>query len=436
MMMQTYKLSELSEAEIIALCERPAVQFDKIAPAVQQIIGEVKEKGDAALRAFNSRFDGYTSEQLVETVPDLEEVRPLLSEEACAAFDTAFHNINAFHMAQRPQSLSVQTMPGVDCYREARPIDAVGLYVPGGTAVLPSTVLMLGVPAMIAGCSTRVMATPPREDGTVAPEILYCAALTGITHILKAGGAHGVAALAYGTESVPKVHKIFGPGNQYVTCAKMMLQQSQAQVAIDMPAGPSEVLVIADNGSDPEFLAADLLSQAEHGADSQVLFVCTDAQLLDDTLSQIDAQLSHLPRREAAEKALANSSAVLADDMDAAIAFSNRWAPEHLIIASDNAEDYVPLIRNAGSVFLGPWTPESAGDYASGTNHTLPTSGYANMYSGVSLDSFYKLITFQKLSKEGLQNLGRTVEVMADAEGLEAHKQAVSRRLNRIKNEA
>lgn len=436
MMMQTHKLSELSEAEIAALCERPAVQFDKIAPAVQQIIGEVREKGDAALRAFNTRFDGYTSEQLVETVPGIEEVRPLLSDEACAAFDTAFQNINAFHMAQRPQSLSVQTMPGVDCYREARPIDAVGLYVPGGTAVLPSTVLMLGVPAMIAGCPTRVMATPPRKDGTVAPEILYCAALTGITHILKAGGAHGVAALAYGTESVPKVHKIFGPGNQYVTCAKMMLQQSEAQVAIDMPAGPSEVLVIADTGSDPEFLAADLLSQAEHGADSQVLFVCTDAQLLDETLSQIDAQLSHLPRREAAEKALANSSAVLADDMDAAIAFSNRWAPEHLIIASEHAEDYVPLIRNAGSVFLGPWTPESAGDYASGTNHTLPTSGYANMYSGVSLDSFYKLITFQKLSKEGLQNLGRTVEVMAEAEGLEAHKQAVSRRLNRINKEA
>lgn len=428
--MKTYILSELSRAEIKKLCERPAVQFDKIAPIVQEIISDVKVKGDAALREYTQKFDGSAPDKIVVSVPSEEDIE--LADDKKTAFKTAFDNIYKFHRAQRPRKLVVETMPGVVCSREARPIQSVGLYVPGGTAVLPSTVLMLGVPAMIAECPVRVMATPPRKDGSIAPEILYCAGLTGITHIVKAGGAQAVAAMAYGTETVPKVNKIFGPGNQYVTCAKMLLQQSDAVVSIDMPAGPSEVLVIADDCADAEFLAADLLSQAEHGPDSQVVFVTTSQMLLDQTITEIGKQIETLPRRKAAHMALGNSSAVLVNTMADAIHFSNEWAPEHLIISAENAAEYSSDIINAGSVFFGKWTPESAGDYASGTNHTLPTSGYAAMYSGVSLNSFYKLITFQELTKEGLRNLGPTVEMMADSEGLEAHKQAVTRRLNRL----
>ncbi len=430
--MKTYTYSDLDKSQIKKLCERPAVQFDKIAPVVQEIIENVKEKGDAALRDYTLKFDGFAPKNMIMGVPAINDIE--LSEEKRKAFDTAFNNIYSFHRAQRPRKLVVETMPGVICSREARPIQSVGLYVPGGTAVLPSTVLMLGIPAMIAECPVRVMATPPAKDGSIAPEILYCAALTGMTHIVKAGGAQAVAAMAYGTESIPKVNKIFGPGNQYVTCAKMLLQQSDALVSIDMPAGPSEVLVIADDKADAEFLAADLLSQAEHGGDSQVFFVTTSKELLDKTLAEVDKQLELLPRHEAARKALSNSSALLTETMAEAIEFSNEWAPEHLIISAENAAQYSSQILNAGSVFLGKWTPESAGDYASGTNHTLPTSGYAAMYSGVSLDSFYKLITFQELTEDGLRNLGPTVEVMAEAEGLEAHKQAVTRRLNRLSN--
>ncbi|MCC5934380.1 MAG: histidinol dehydrogenase [Balneolales bacterium] len=428
--MKTYHYSSLSASEIAALCKRTAVNFDRIEPVVREILQQVKTQGDVAVQALTQKFDGFSPDPLVISVPDLGDIE--LSAEKKAAFDRAFSNIHAFHLAQRPSLLSVETMTGVVCRREARPIEAVGLYVPGGTAVLPSTVLMLGVPAMIAECPVRVMATPPRKDGSIAPEILYCAALTGITHIVKAGGAQAVAAMAYGTETVPKVNKIFGPGNQYVTCAKMLVSQSDAIVGIDMPAGPSEVLVIADETADPEFVAADLLSQAEHGADSQVVLVTTSEALLAETLAEVARQLETLPRMEAARLALANSSAVLVESREQALAFSNLWAPEHLIIASHMAAEYVPGITSAGSVFLGNWTPESAGDYASGTNHTLPTSGYAAMYSGVSLDSFYKMITFQELSPEGLRDLGPTVEVMAQAEGLEAHKQAVTRRLNRF----
>lgn len=428
--MKVYEYKNLTRAEIQDLCRRTAVNFDRIAPVVQDIIMEVRQRGDAAVQDFTLKFDGIFPDPLVVPVPALEDIT--LSDEKKAAFDRAFANIHAFHLAQQPAELVVETMPGVVCRREARAVEAVGLYVPGGTAVLPSTVLMLGVPAMIAGCPTRIMATPPQQDGAIAPEILYCAALTGITHILRAGGAQAVAALAYGTESVPKVHKIFGPGNQYVTCAKMLVSQSDAVVAIDMPAGPSEVLVIADETANPEFVAADLLSQAEHGADSQVVLVAQSAGFIEETLTETERQLQSLPRMEAARKALANSSAVLVEDRAQALAFSNLWAPEHLIIASENAADYVPGIINAGSVFLGNWTPESAGDYASGTNHTLPTSGYAAMYSGVSLDSFYKMVTFQELTPVGLRELGPTVEVMAQAEGLEAHRQAVSRRLRHL----
>jgi histidinol dehydrogenase len=291
---------------------------------------------------------------------------------------------------------------------------------------------MLGIPAQIAGCEQVIIATPPRKDGSIAPEVLYCASKCGITHILRAGGAQAVAALAFGTESIPKVDKILGPGNQFVTCAKMMLQLSDALISIDMPAGPSEVLVIADETSNPEFVAADLLSQAEHGADSQVVLVSTSKTLIEQTREQIELQLKSLPRADFAEKALQNSLLIFAESMDEAISFSNRWAPEHLIISTDNADTLKNSITCAGSVFLGHWTPESAGDYASGTNHTLPTSGYARMYSGVSLDSYFTMVTFQQITPEGLQKLGPVVEIMAESESLEAHKQAVSIRLKTI----
>ncbi len=429
--MKRYNLSSLSESEKEELCRRPGVDFAKIVPDVQNIISAVKQHGDRALLDYTEKFDGVRPDPLVISPPDPDSIE--LDEKRKEAFNTAFQNIYYFHMAQRPQKVSVKTMDGVSCSRETRPIERVGLYVPGGTAVLPSTALMLGVPAMIAGCPVRVMATPPRPDGSIAPEVLYCAALTGITHIVKAGGSQAVAALAWGTESVPKTQKIFGPGNQYVTCAKMLLQQSDALVAIDMPAGPSELLVIADDSADPAFVAADLLSQAEHGADSQVVFISTSEKLTETVLSQLEEQLQSLPRRQAAEKALSNSITLFAENLDEAIAFSNRWAPEHLILSCRKPRAAAKKITSAGSVFLGNWTPESAGDYASGTNHTLPTSGYAAMYSGVSLESFLKQITFQELSKKGLRELGPVVEIMAESEGLEAHKRAVSLRLERLK---
>ncbi len=430
--MKTYKLSDLSEADIRTLCRRPAVDFNKITPVVQEIIADIREKGDEALQNYTEKFDGIRPNPHVIPVPAVADIS--LGEDRKKAFDTAFQNIYYFHMGQRPRKLTVNTMPGVSCTRESRPIERVGLYVPGGTAVLPSTVLMLGIPAMIAGCKVRVMATPPRKDGSIAPEVLYCAALTGITHILKAGGAQAIAAMAWGTESVPKTHKIFGPGNQYVTCAKMLLQQSEALVSIDMPAGPSEVLIIADEHADPEFVAADLLSQAEHGTDSQAVLVTTDASLIDRVKAETATQLETLPRKDAARKALENSFILLAENLDKAVDFSNLWAPEHLILACKEPRSITPKITSAGSVFLGTWTPESVGDYASGTNHTLPTSGYAAMYSGVSLDSFLKQITFQELSAEGLQQLGPVVEIMAESEGLDAHRQAVSRRLQRLRD--
>lgn len=329
----------------------------------------------------------------------------------------------------------VETMPGVVCGRVSRAIERVGLYVPGGTAVLPSTALMLSVPAMIAGCSTLVLATPPRKDGSVCPEVTYCAKKAGVTHLLKAGGAQAVAAMAHGTQTTPKVDKIFGPGNQYVTAAKMILQNSEATVSIDMPAGPSEVLVIADGEADPAFVAADLLSQAEHGPDSQVVLV---AVRMDTTAveAEVAKQAAALPRADITAKALTHSYVVKCDTMDEAIEFSNAYAPEHLIVQVENAEQYTERFTNAGSIFVGPWTPESVGDYASGTNHVLPTYGYARMYGGVSLDHFVKKITVQSLSAEGILNLGPHVEVMADVEGLDAHKNAVTLRIAKAKQVA
>lgn len=345
----------------------------------------------------------------------------------------AYNNIYAFHAAQKPVEKVVENMHGVRCKRVARSIASVGLYVPGGTAVLPSTALMLSVPAQIAGCKTVVLATPPSRDGSICKEVLYCAKKAGVTHILKAGGAQAISAMAWGTESCPKVEKIYGPGNQYVTAAKMILQNSEAMVSIDMPAGPSEVLVIADKHSSPVHVAADLLSQAEHGPDSQVVLVIAgDGVDLNAIQEEIMKQCQALPRGEFALKALSHSFTVLARDMLEAISFSNMYAPEHLIINVDEAEKWENLIENAGSVFMGKWTPESVGDYASGTNHVLPTYGYARMYGGVSLDSFLKYITVQSLTEEGLRNLGPYVEKMAEVEGLDAHKRAVTLRLQDI----
>ena len=355
---------------------------------------------------------------------------PELPEQTKESFDVAFENILAFHTAQLGTAdLEVETMPGVVCRRVARPIGAVGLYVPGGTAILPSTALMLSVPAKVAGCKTVVLATPPRQDGTISPEVLYCAKKAGVTHILKAGGAQAVAAMAWGTQTCPKVDKIFGPGNQFVTAAKMLLQNSEAMISIDMPAGPSEVLVIADAGAPPSHVAVDLLSQAEHGPDSQVVLVALKGCDLPAIGAEVERQLAALPRNEFAAQALSHSYTVEVDTKAEACEFSNMYAPEHLIVNVEDAESWLDQLDNAGSIFMGRWTPESVGDYASGTNHVLPTYGYARMYSGVSLESFQKNMTVQSLSAHGLKALGPHVARMANVEGLTAHENAVLLRL-------
>jgi len=407
------------------------MDFKSVFGQVEPIIQKVADEGDAGINYYTEQFDGVYPDPLVIN-PSEQNVR--LKSDVKEAIDTAFKNIHRFHKAQLPMPLEVETMLGVQCKRVARPIERVGLYVPGGTAVLPSTLLMLGIPAMLAGCSTIVIATPPKKDGTIANEILYIAQKIGVTHLLKAGGAQAVAGMALGSQSVPKVDKILGPGNQYVTAAKMMLQNSEAQIAIDMPAGPSEVLIIVDGTANPEFVAADLLSQAEHGEDSQVVLLATKNFDLNACNQAIEKQLENLPRKEVAEKAIDQSFSITVENLDQAFAFSNDYAPEHLIIQCKNPEQWEDKIRNAGSVFLGHWTPESAGDYASGTNHTLPTYGYARMFSGVSVDSFIKHITMQKITEDGLQVLGPSVEKLAEIEGLQGHKNAVSIRLNSIRN--
>ncbi|MCO5573840.1 hypothetical protein L7F22_027615 [Adiantum nelumboides] len=426
--MKTYKLSELNDAELRGLRERPRIDFSSIFKIVNPIVEDVRSQGDSAVIDYTTRFDGVKMDTVLELVADLPD--PKLDADVKAAFDVAYNNIYAFHAAQkRTHELSVETMPGVKCRRLARAISAVGLYVPGGTAVLPSTALMLAVPAQIAGCKTVIIATPPRKDGSICPEVLYCAKKAGVTFILKAGGAQAVAALAWGTETCPKVDKILGPGNQYVTAAKMLLQNSEAMISIDMPAGPSEVLVIADKTSNPRHVAADLLSQAEHGPDSQVVLVGVGDINTEPIEAELRRQCKELPRGNTAAKALTHSYMLLVPDMAEACAFSNLYAPEHLIINIDDAEQWLSHIENAGSVFLGKWTPESVGDYASGTNHVLPTYGYARMYGGVSLDSFTKQMTVQTLTEQGLQALGPSVAKMAEVEGLDAHKRAVTVRL-------
>lgn len=430
--MKTYTYKELSEQQLKELMLRPKIEFVSIFQTVQPIIDDIRSNGNSALRSYTKKFDSVS---LDEFVIDPKSIEVELSKDIKQAIDTAFNNIFRFHRAQRTMGLNVETMPGVNCSRVIRPIQKVGLYVPGGTAVLPSSAMMLAIPAMIAGCEQIVLATPPKKDGNIAPEIVYIAQKAGVHKILKAGGAQAIAALALGTETVPKVDKILGPGNQFVTAAKMLLQNSDAQISIDMPAGPSEVLVIADKSATPAFVAADLLSQAEHGKDSQVVLVATNDFDFETLEAEIQNQLNELPRKHIAQQALEHSYIVQTDSLEEAFSFSNEYAPEHLIVNTSDAEDWKDSIKNAGSVFLGNYTPESVGDYASGTNHTLPTYGYARMYSGVNLSSYQKSITMQSLSQEGLKNIGPTVEILAELEELQAHKNAVSIRLESLEEE-
>jgi len=409
------------------ISQRPASDHSSLEKSVKKILQKVKEKGDKAVKKFTKEFDGVSLKKLAVTGKEIAEAASLLSPELKQAIEQAKKNIETFHLSQKEETRRIETMPGVLCWRETRGIEKVGLYIPGGSAPLFSTVLMLAVPASIAGCQEIVLCTPPSKDGTINPAILYTASICGVTKIFKAGGVQAIAAMTYGTESIPKVFKIFGPGNQYVTLAKQLIQQQGT--AIDMPAGPSEVLVIADNSAIPGYVAADLLSQAEHGPDSQVILLTISENIVSKVKTAISEQLNELPRKNIAERALQNSKIVLVKSIGEAIELSNLYSPEHLILSCDNAEAIAQLVVTAGSVFIGNYSPESAGDYASGTNHTLPTNGYAAMYSGVSLDSFVKKITFQQLTKEGLQQIAATVMTMAAAEGLDAHKNAVAIRL-------
>lgn len=409
---------------------RPVQKIKEIGKIVKPIMRKVDRQGDKALRKFALEYDHVEIKTLLVSQSEIKASHDLVEDDLKAAILTAKENIEKFHQAQITPDLVMETMPGVTCMRKSRAIQRVGLYVPGGTAPLFSTVLMLGIPANIAGCEEIVLCTPPNKEGAIHPAILYTANLIGIDKIIKAGGAQAIAAMCYGTESVPKVDKIFGPGNQYVTAAKQLA--TKKGVAIDMPAGPSEVLVYADESCIPEFVAADLLSQAEHGIDSQVILVASSERLTKKILRELEQQLLKLPRKEIAQKALANSVAVVMPNQDKAIDLINDYAPEHLIIVVNDEEEVVNRIHNAGSVFIGNFTPESAGDYASGTNHTLPTYGFARNHSGVSLDSFLKKITYQKISEQGIKTLGPTIEIMAQNEMLQAHKNAVTIRLNYI----
>lgn len=431
--MKIYNYTDLYKSKIEELCSRQIEDDKLIESRVTDIIQSVKTDGDKALFNFAKTFDKVELEKLFLDAEELKSIAATIPAEEKKAIDVAYQNIKNFHLSQLKTEGKVETMPGVVCWREARAIEKVGLYIPGGTAVLPSTFLMLATPALIAGCKEIIVCSPPQQDarlpfgqGKTNCYLAYCAVLLGIEKIFMIGGAQAVAAMAFGTESVPQVYKIFGPGNRYVTTAKTMVQN---KVAIDMPAGPSEVLVVADETAIPSFVAADLLAQAEHGTDSQAILVATSNKIIAETLKEVEKQLAILPRKDIAAKAIENSYAVLTDNIELAMQFSNEYAPEHLILATEQYQKLIPLITNAGSVFLGNLTPESVGDYASGTNHTLPTSGFAKAYSGVSVDAFIKKITFQHLSTEGLKNIGTTVEILATAEGLEAHKNAVSIRL-------
>lgn len=415
------------------LLKRPVMNVDTMREVVRTVLDDVRNGGDEAVKAYEKKFDKADLDTLAVSAEEMEEAENKVSDALKEALNLAHDNIEKFHAAQRFESRKVEVRPGVTCWQKAVPIEKVGLYIPGGTAPLFSTVLMLATPAKIAGCKEIVLCTPPGKDGKVHPAILYAAKVAGVNRIFKAGGVQAIGAMAYGTESIPKVYKIFGPGNQYVMAAKQ--QVSLHDVAIDMPAGPSEVEVLADATSNPAFVAADLLSQAEHGPDSQVLLVSTDEALLTKVQEETQRQLEALPRKEIAAKALANSKLVLVNDLDEAMELTNRYAPEHLIIETTDYMEAAGKVVNAGSVFLGSYTPESAGDYASGTNHTLPTNGYATAYSGVNLDSYHRKITFQELTPQGVAQIGRAVETMAAGEMLDAHKHAMTLRLKTLKTE-
>ena len=424
-MLKTFIYDDLSAQEVDKLALRNTDPNNAIQDIVEDIINNVRSTGDQALKEYAAKFDQVNLEKLYLDKSEIEALASTISREQQRALEIAFQNIHRFHSTQLKRERVTETMPGVKCWREVRPIEKVGLYIPGGSAVLPSTLLMLGVPARIAGCKEIVVCSPPQKTGQINGFVAYCLQLLKIERIYLVGGAQAVAAMAFGTESLPKVDKIFGPGNQFVTKAKSMIQ-SMTNVSIDMPAGPSEVLVIADETANAAYVAADLLAQAEHGADSQAVLVSTSQALIEAVNQELKAQLEVLPRAEIARKAIENSYAVYTVDLVSAMKFSNIYAPEHLIIESDHWQTITNLILNAGSVFLGHLTPESAGDYASGTNHTLPTSGYARSYSGVSVDSFVKKITFQQINEEGLEQIGSTVEILAELEGLQAHKNAAS----------
>ena len=416
-----------SKEQWAELLKRPALNTENLFDTVRAIINKVRAEGDKAVLEYEAAFDKVTLSSLAVTTEEIKKADELVSDELKAAISLAKRNIETFHSSQRFVGKKVETMNGVTCWQKAVGIEKVGLYIPGGTAPLFSTVLMLAVPAKIAGCKEIVLCTPPDKNGNIHPAILFAAQLAGVSKIFKAGGVQAIAAMAYGTESVPKVYKIFGPGNQYVTAAKQLV--SLRDVAIDMPAGPSEVEVLADASASPVFVAADLLSQAEHGIDSQAMLITTSEKLQMEVMEEVERQLAKLPRREIAAKSLENSKLILVKDMDEALELTNAYAPEHLIVETEVAE----RVTNAGSVFLGSLTPESAGDYASGTNHTLPTNGYAKAYSGVSLDSFIRKITFQEILPEGMKAIGPAIEEMAANELLDAHKNAVTVRLSSLK---
>lgn len=415
------------------LLKRPVMNTESLFGTVQGIIDRVKAGGDEAVLQYEMQFDKVSLSALAVSSEEFDEAENLIDEELKAAIRLAAGNISAFHAAQRFVGKKVETKPGVTCWQKAVPIEKVGLYIPGGTAPLFSTVLMLAVPACIAGCREIVLCTPPGKDGKVHPAVLFAARVAGVQRVFKAGGVQAIAAMAYGTESIPKVYKIFGPGNQYVTAAKQLV--SLRDVAIDMPAGPSEVEVLADATANPVFVAADLLSQAEHGVDSQAVLITTSKELQQAVKDEVERQLDLLPRKEIAARSLANSKLIVVKDMEEAVEMTNTYAPEHLIVETENYMAVAEQIVNAGSVFLGALTPESAGDYASGTNHTLPTNGYAKAYSGVSLDSFIRKMTFQEIKPEGLCKIGPAIEVMAANESLDGHKNAVSVRLDAVRRD-
>jgi histidinol dehydrogenase len=415
-------------AEIL---KRPTQTVADIEATVNEIFSEIKSKGDLAVKKYTQLFDGISIENLLVSKEEIDIAEKQVSTELKDAINLAKTNIEKFHSAQKTERITIETTEGVVCWQEKRPIQKVGLYIPGGSAPLFSTVLMLAVPANIAGCKEIILCTPPDENGEINPAILYTANLCGVTKIFNIGGIQAIGAMTFGTETVPSVYKIFGPGNQFVTVAKQIA--TKYGVAIDMPAGPSELLVFADETANASFVASDLLSQAEHGADSQVILVTTSEKLLNSVEKEIQKQLDLLPRKSIAEKAIENSKLILVKTNSEAINLINEYVPEHLIVVSKDEDFFLKNIQNAGSVFIGNFTPESAGDYASGTNHTLPTNGYAKQYSGVNLDSFMKSMTFQKISEKGIQNIGKAIEIMAEAEGLQAHKNAVTLRLESLK---